>query len=196
MGIKANYQDFSDAQLVDILRIGDASGAFSEILKRYSGILINFTYRRVGDLPLAEDLLHDSFVYLWEKRLSLQLKNGLESFIFTVVRNRILDYFKHQKVSQKYINDFHKFLSGNESNTDHLIRYNDLSALIDREINALPEKMRVVFELVRKQNMSRKEIAEFLDIPENTVKTNMQRALKILRGRLGEVVVVFLFVHY
>jgi RNA polymerase sigma factor (sigma-70 family) len=65
-----------------------------------------------------------------------------------------------------------------------LIRENDLLALIEKEIAALPEKMRVVFELSRKESMNRKEISEHLGLPENTVKTNMYRALKMLYRKL------------
>ncbi|MNL14213.1 RNA polymerase sigma factor [compost metagenome] len=65
------------------------------------------------------------------------------------------------------------------------MRHNNLVALIEKEIEALPEKMRIVFELSRKNAMTRKEISEHLGLPENTVRTNMNRALKILKGKLS-----------
>ncbi|MBB5436604.1 RNA polymerase sigma-70 factor (family 1) [Pedobacter sp. AK017] len=187
-----DYKQFSDDQLTTSLKEGDHT-AFLEIFNRYNAILINFAYRRVTDLPLAEDIVHDAFVYLWEKRNNLFFSGGVQSFIFTVVRNRILDHFKKQKVSQKYIDHFYKFMSKEENTTDFLVRHKDLSELIDREIEALPDKMRIVFTLVRKYELSRKEIAELLKMPENTVKTNMQRAIRILKGRLGDASVIAIF---
>ncbi len=127
------------------------------------------------------------------KRLLHSISKGFEPFIFTSVRNRVLDHYKHQKVSQRYLDNFKEYLEQGEDNADYLVRQHDLSALIEKEIAALPEKMRIVFELSRNTEMSRKEIAEHLGIPEETVKTNMHRALKILKGRLGDsLVVIFL----
>lgn len=188
----ADYKNYSDAQLVDLLREDDHT-AFNEILKRYSAILINFTYRRVADLPTAEDFVNDVWVDLWAKRTQYAYANGFEAFIFTAMRNRVLLHFRRGKVSQRYIDHFKASYCEFHESSDFLIRSNDLSALIEKEVAALPDKMREVFELSRKTSMSRKEISEHLNVPENTVKTNMHRALKVLKNRLGPVM-VFVFI--
>ncbi|MBC8986515.1 sigma-70 family RNA polymerase sigma factor [Pedobacter sp. N36a] len=187
----ADYKDYSDAHLVDLLRADDHS-AFNEMLKRYSAILINFTYRRVTDLPLAEDLVNDVWVDLWAKRSQYAYANGFEPFIFAAMRNRVLLHFRRGKISQRYIDHFKATYCEEHESSDLLVRSNELSALIEKEIAALPIKMREVFELSRKTAMSRKEIAEYLKVPENTVKTNMHRALKTLKTKLGPVM-VFVF---
>ncbi len=61
-------------------------------------------------------------------------------------------------------------------------------AIIEKEIGALPPKMREVFELSRKENLSHKEIAEKLNLSEKTVKKQVNNSLKILRSKLGMVV--------
>ncbi|RYE43995.1 MAG: RNA polymerase sigma-70 factor [Sphingobacteriales bacterium] len=186
------YKALPDLDLVDLLKSDDHT-AFNEIFERYGAVLTSFAYRKVYDMDLAQDIVHDVFTDLWAKRLMQQISKGFEAFIFTSVRNRILDHYKHQKVSQRYLDNFKEYLEQGEDNADHLVRQHDLAALIEKEIAALPEKMRVVFELSRNTEMSRKEIAEHLGIPEETVKTNMHRALKILKGRLGDsLVVIFL----
>ncbi|SMC98125.1 RNA polymerase sigma factor [Pedobacter nyackensis] len=190
-----DYKELSDVELVDLLRTSDHS-AFNEIVKRYSGLLINFAYRRVADLPLSEDIVCDVWADLWEKRLELVIHKGLEPFIFTAVRNRVLDHHRHQKVSQKYIDNFRDFLSEEYNKTDHLVRYNDLLTLIEREIAALPENMRKVFELNRKTDMTRKEIALSLNMPENSVKSNMQRALRMLRSQLGHFLIILIYLVF
>ena len=188
----AAYSTYTDQRLVDLLKSDDHS-AFNEIFERYGAILISFAYRKVYDMDLAQDLVHDVFADLWAKRLLHSISKGFEPFIFTSVRNRILDHYKHQKVSQRYLDNFKEYITQTEDGTDHLVRHHDLAALIEKEVAALPEKMRIVFELSRHTEMSRKEIAEHLGIPEETVKTNMHRALKILKGRLGDsLVLIFL----
>lgn len=180
------YNRFSDTELVDLLRKED-NRAFIEIFDRFYVLLFSFACRRLDDKEIAKDLIHDAFSDIWEKRETVNIPGELGAFLFTVVKNRILDHYKHSKVSQKYIDHCQHHLSNEQDNTDHLIRENDLLALIEKEIAALPEKMRIVFELSRKEFMNRKEISEHLGLPENTVKTNIQRALKILYRKLCSV---------
>ena len=188
----AAYSTYTDRELVDFLKSGDHL-AFNEIFERYGAVLISFAYRKVDDVDLAQDIVHDVFTDLWAKRLLHQISKGFEPFIFTSVKNRILDHYKHQKVSQRYLDNFKEYMTQTADGADHLVREHDLAALIEKEVAALPEKMRKVFELGRYTEMSRKEIAEHLGIPEETVKTNMHRALKILKGRLGDsLVLIFL----
>lgn len=195
MGLKPDYKDFSDAQLVDQLRTSDAL-AFSEIFRRYRGILLLFTFRRIHDVEHSKDLIHDTFTDIWEKRATLNVPGALRPFLITVIKNRILDYYKHAKVSQRYLDNFDAYLKKHEDTTDHLLRQNELSARIEKEIAELPEKMRVVFELSRNNEMTRKEIADRLGIPQETVNSRMRHALKILKDKLGIVIfIAFIFGH-
>lgn len=183
MALRADYTELPDSQLVLLLKESNAI-AFTEMVNRYHTLLFSFAYRRLDDKEQARDLVHDAFATIWEKRAMLIIEGILEAYLVQVVKNKILDHFKHQQVSRKYIENFGKYLNNTQNNTDHLVRHNDLSTLIEKEIAALPEKLRVVFELSRKKSMNRKEISEYLGIPENTVKTNLQRSLKILRVKL------------
>ncbi len=69
--------------------------------------------------------------------------------------------------------------------TDHLVREKQMKAIIEREISKLPKKMRIVFELSRNEHLSHKEIAETLNLSEQTVTDQIKKALKILRTRMG-----------
>lgn len=178
----ADYKNLPDTTLVDLLKQGD-NVAFIEIFDRYYVLLFSFTCRRLNDKEIAKDLVHDAFAAIWEKCQTVNIPGELAAFLFTVVKNRILDHYKHNKVSKKYADDFQRYIEDTQNVTDHLVRHNELLALIEKEIAALPEKMRLVFEL--RTTMNRKEISEHLGLPENTVKTNMHRALKILRRKLS-----------
>lgn len=182
MESKADYKDFSDAQLVDQLKVSDAA-AFSEIFKRYRGILLLFTFRRLQDVEQAKDLINDAFADIWEKRETINMPGNLRPFLITIIKNKILDLYRHKKVSQKYLDSMRSYLETQVDNTDYLIRQKELSAIIDKEIDALPEKMQRVFILSRKEYMNRKEMSKYLNVPEGYIKINVQRALKILKNR-------------
>jgi RNA polymerase sigma-70 factor (ECF subfamily) len=76
-----------------------------------------------------------------------------------------------------------------------LVREKQLAAIIEREIAALPPKMREVFVLSRKEYLTHKEIAELLGISEQTVSKHVTNALKILRVKLGAVAYILLIIH-
>ena len=183
MGSKSDYNSFSDIELVAQLREGNPM-AFTAIVERHYNLLFSFAYRRLEDKEQAKDTIYDAFADLWEKHAAIAEITNLEAFLITLIKNRIFNHFQRQKVSKNYIDNFQKYLDRFQDDSDYLVRHNDLAAIIEKEISALPEKMRIVLELSRKQGMNRTEIAEYLQMPENTVKTNLQRALKVLRGKL------------
>lgn len=180
----SNYNTYSDFQLTDLLKASNHA-AFTEIFNHFGALLFSITRRRLNDKELAKELIQEVFADLWEKRATVNIPSNLQSFLITVVKNRILDHYRYQQVSQKYLDHFQQYLNTAESKTDHLLRHNNFSALIEQEVAALPEKMRTVFELSRKEHMNRKEIAVHLNVPEGNVKINLQRSLKILKTRLG-----------
>lgn len=179
-----SYMSLPDIDLINLMKEGNPK-AFTAIVERHYNLLFSFAYRRLEDKEQAKDTIYDAFADLWEKHDRIGEVPNLEAFLITVVKNRILNYYRRQKISKRYIEHFQHYLDHYQNDADHLVRHNDLLELIEKEIAALPEKMRVVFELSRKQGMNRSEIAEHLDMPENTVKTNLQRALRILRGKFG-----------
>lgn len=170
--------------LVAKLRSGDAR-AYTEIYDRYKAPLYAFLWKRLDDKEAVRDILQEVFLTIWEKRKQINYDTSLSGYLFTAVRNKLLDRIAHQKVQQKYIDSFHAFAQNTSISTDHLIRTKEINAHIDSVIAKLPPKTREVFELSRVQNFSRKEIAQHLDISEQTVKSHMFTALKTLKHKLN-----------
>jgi RNA polymerase sigma factor (sigma-70 family) len=108
------------------------------------------------------------------------------------VLNRVLDVFKHREVKLAYAG---QYVEVDTADTDFLIREKELEALIEKEIQAMPPKMREIYILKRRQYLSTKEIADQLDISEHTVNTQMKRALKHLRVKLGLLVYLLYILH-
>ncbi|MBS1500585.1 MAG: RNA polymerase sigma-70 factor [Bacteroidetes bacterium] len=190
----ADVSTLGDVDLTDLLKSGDHA-AFTEIYHRYKGLLYIFAYKRVGDREEARDIIHELFTALWEKREALNITGNLLSYLYTSVRNRIMDRVARQKVAARYLDQFQEYIDSGHSPADHLARMRNLEELIEREIAALPPKMRTVFLLSRNTELSRKEIAEQLDLSEETVKSHMHHALKTLKGRLGPLFVLLFILH-
>lgn len=179
-----DYSRHTDQQLMMLLKEGDHS-AYAQLYDRYFQLLFVYACKRLRDEAEAKDIVQDFFTVLWLKRESLHFNSAISAYCFTAINNRIIDFFLHRKVADKYIGSISIPTEQEEAKTDHLVREKQLMAYIDKEIQALPVKMRKIFELSRKSNYSYKEIAGELSISEKTVHRQMSNALIRLRTKLG-----------
>mgnify|MGYP003575295760 FL=1 len=180
----AGYRTHNDAELFALVKAGE-DRAFAEIYDRYWELLFRHARRMVKDDNLAQDIVQDVFISLWDKIGQMDLRLSVSSYLYASVRNKILNLIERDKVRNNYLESMTAFISHGENITDHRVRERMLKEKIEHEVSLLPAKMKQVFEMSRKDNMSHKEIAETLSISDKTVKKQMSNAIKILRLRLG-----------
>jgi len=188
------YSVYTDQELATLLKEGDRY-AYTEIYNRYHSLLYIYGHKKLHHKQEAQDVVQEVLINLWNKRDQL-FDISLKSYLFTAVRNKALDVFSHKKVEGKYLASLQSFIDDSKIGADYLIREKDLSAMIEKEIRALPPKMQEIFQLSRKDKLTHKEIAKLLNLSEHTVATQMKRALKILRLRLGLVVWIAMLIFY
>lgn len=186
-----SYSSFSDAELATSFREGDRL-AFAEIFERYNDVLFSHAYNKLRNKEEARDIVQDVFVRFWNKREQIELKTNLSGYLYVMVRNSIFSLISHKNVVNYYATSFNQFRYEGEAITDHLVREKQLASIIEAEIAALPPRMREVFELSRKENLSNRQIAERLGLSEFTVADQIKKALRVLRLRIGMVLVIAL----
>jgi len=189
-----NYIPLTDGELSALLINGDHN-AYEQLYKRYFRLLYTYAFKKLRDEELAKDIIQEFFTELWYKRNSIIVSGSIAAYFYSAINNRIINYFSRESVKAKYINALDNFLSSENDTTDHLVGEKLMIELIEREIQALPPKMRQVFELSRKEHLTNKEIADKLNISERTVETQVSNALYRLRTKLGLVVFLFMFYH-
>jgi RNA polymerase sigma-70 factor (family 1) len=189
-----DFSKHTDQELVVHLQSGNER-AFTEIFNRYRGPLFQFIYKKTGDEEIARDIVQDVFIRIWDKRREINLTGSLSSYLYRAVFNRSLDLLKHYAVREEYIVSFQQMLQAVQGGTDHRIREHDMERVIELELAALPARMREVIQLRRKEYLSNREIAERLDLSEQTVETHMKRALRVLKTRLMPVL-IFLYTGF
>lgn len=185
-----DYNDCTDNELAALLINGD-QGAYTQLYNRFKGILYVHAYRILQDKEDAKDIVQELFTVLWVKRDSFTLKTGIASYLYAAVRNRVFDKISSKKVESRYFESLKDFSLEEGYSTDSVMQEKELSALIEKEIAALPDKMRQIFELSRKNNLSHKEIATQLILSDKTVKKQVNNALRILRLKLGSLNTIF-----
>jgi len=181
-----DYNKYSDQELASALREG-SDAAFKEIYDRYYRLLYLFAYNKLRNAEEAKDVVHDVFAWIVDHRKNFTLKTSLSSYLYKSVLNKILNIFSHQSIVKKYLEQGDHFIEIDSAETDYLIREKDIADLIRQEIEAMPPKMREVYELRFKGYLTAKEIAAELNISENTVNTHLKRAVKQLKNNLGTV---------
>lgn len=178
------YSKYSDKELTDLLKSGDQS-AFTEIYNRYWSVMYTHVYKMLRDEEEAKDVIQEIFSKLWLKSAELKSNNNLAGLLYVAARNRVLNLIEQSRVRGDYVNSIAAFMSDVDPNAVDTLDEKRLIEIIEQEIQSLPPKMREIFELSRKENLSHKEIAQKLNISDQTVKKQVQNALKIIKPRIN-----------
>ncbi len=145
-----------------------------------------FSLRLLKDEDLAKDTVQDVFMYLLEKRGDVEVRKNIGIFLYVKTRSNIISLIRKQKVKQNYLEAYLNLdVEVYVVPADHLVRERQLQDLIEQEIQALPPKMRAVFEASRKKYLSYEQIASQEGKSTETVRRQISLALGILRGKLG-----------
>lgn len=179
--------DSLEINIISELKKGNVK-VFEQIYHTNAGPLLTFANSLIGDFDSAKDIVHDVFVTVWEKRGSLTINTSLKAYLYRCVRNACFDYFKHQKVINKFQDQSKVELVDREINylssvgefTEELLFEKRLEE-VKRVIELLPDQCKRIFKLSRFEGMRNKEIASQLGISVRSVDTQIYRALKTLR---------------
>ncbi len=156
---------------------------YQALFEEHSRSVRNFIYYKSGQLHLSEDIMHDSFIKLWEKCSDVFFDKA-KSYLFTVANRLFLNHIEHNKVVLRF----------EKSNLDHsrpstpeaVLHEKEFKIKLEKAISNLSEGQREVFLMNRIDKISYKEIASMLDISEKAVEKRMSKALKALKDEVEE----------
>lgn len=181
-----------DQDLLLRLRKGDEV-AFELVFYRYKGKLYDFIRRSLPADEDVESLVQEVFTKLWINREQLDPDKSLNAFLYTLARNEMFGHLRKLLVRRKYLEELNFELYEQGNSTERQFEYNELRREISRLIDELPEKRREIFELSRNEGLSYKQIAQQLGISENTVDTQIRKALAFLKEQLKKRMSLLLF---
>ncbi|WP_162946648.1 RNA polymerase sigma-70 factor [Chitinophaga barathri] len=158
--------------------------AFDALYERYAVMLLKKAYEKTGDKETAREFVQEVFLELLERKDRLDIHTSFKAYIFTALRNRVLNYLHRQYIHHKY-EVFQETRPPAVSNdVETYLSHKELSLRMADAIQQLPDKCRQVFLLSRSEELSNKEIAERSGISVNTVEQHMRKALRLLRNGL------------
>jgi len=166
---------------------------FDKIYVLYYSRMHRFAKEYVLSDEDAENIVQDVFMLLWERKNVLDIQISLVSYIFSLVKNKCLDFLRHQSVVEEYKNDLSLKLTALELLNYTLSSEEDIERIVTDAVNKLPERCRLIFLKSRVEGKKYKEIADELGISVNTVENQMVIALKKLRTELKDFLPLFIF---
>ena len=185
--------DLTDDDLVQQAQIGD-QGAFEILVNRYSALLFLLICRLVGDEHLAHDVLQRVFLQLYRSLPTLIPGGTLKAWLSQVARHRSIDELRRRRPI--LFCEIEPYPDGTDyshltmlPDPDRLpeeqVELRELRGLLLDAVETLPSRYRAVLLLRYDTQLSYREIAQALRIPETTAKAYFYRARKQLRSLLG-----------
>jgi RNA polymerase sigma-70 factor (ECF subfamily) len=159
---------------------------FKQLYEANVSLLVQFA-RRFTFSELAEDIVQDVFLLLWESNKEMD-EAAARSFLFTALRNRCINLLKHEQIKTLYeqnaqVENQQLELDYLDSTTKLLIEKEDMQRIY-KQINLLPDKCRQIFKLAYFEEKKNAEIAAFLHLSIRTVEHQLYLGLKSLREKL------------
>ncbi len=154
--------------------------ALWKLHKLYYHRLYRFVFAFVGIKEPAEEIVNDVFLAIWLKRHLLQGVAKPEVYLFVCAKNMVLKHGKKKKVFTASLNDLYDFDCVVERNPYDIMISTELLRRINEAIQSLPPQCKLIFSLVKENNLKYREVAGLLDLSEKTIENQMGIALKKL----------------
>lgn len=153
--------------------------AFDEIYKAYSSAMYGISLRYTKCQDDAQDILQEAFIKVYVHREKFEINQSIGAWIKTITINTALTYIK-QNYRFKLIED-DVYFDGIDTEIDNGMDIKVLQEKLLSILRNLPDGYRTIFNLYVIDNLTHKEIAEYLNISENTSKTQLFKAKKMIQ---------------
>lgn len=150
---------------------------FGRLVSHYSNELLNFAKGYTGQKEMAEEIVGDVFIKLWEKRKNLSSVKNLKSYLFIAVKNACYTA-SNKKSNEIFFNELSEFHLDKIAVPESQQIESDLMDMINNAIEKLPPKCKLVFSMAKIQGFNHKEIAQIVGISEKTVEYHTAKAVK------------------
>jgi RNA polymerase sigma-70 factor (ECF subfamily) len=174
----------SNTELVKLLEKGDMA-AFDAIYNTYCHKLHGFVLKYLKQKEDAEGIVQEVFIKIWEARSKIDVYLSFESFLFTIAYNTTISLLR-KRVSEIKSKEYLKSLQQIESadNVIDELQFQELNHKVQSLLKEVTPRQKEIYLLSREEGLTHKEIAQQLNISENTVKNHLVSTLKYLRSHI------------
>lgn len=157
---------------------------FESVFRTHAKDLRRFVYYKTKDIAVAEDIVQDVFVKIWEECRNIRFET-VKGLLYTIANNMFLNKAKHLKVVRKYQQE--KEVEPNHESPEYELLQQEYQERLKKAVAGLPDIQREVFLMSRIDGKKYKEIAVILNISTKAVEKRMHNALLSLKEQLGKI---------
>lgn len=173
---------------------------FSELFSKYRTAFERIAYHYTGDHMAAEDIVTDCFLSLWDKRDELEITPRLEAFVLIAIKRKCLTWLRDQKrhlnVQENIKNRTSAFIELKirtlEVCEPHDLYATDISDIIHRNLDKLPETSRKMFLESSIGEVTHKDLAKAYGLSSRQVKYELSKIRALLISALKDYLPTFL----
>ncbi|MFA4869557.1 MAG: RNA polymerase sigma-70 factor [Pedobacter sp.] len=158
--------------------------ALAYFFKLHSKSLAYFAGRMLDDKTEADDIVSRCFLKLWQKHTDFDSEQNIKAFLYISCRNACLDYLASLKVRTAGQQRYMEHLQHGEETLLYDVIQTEVLDRLNKEIEALPEKMKVIFKMLYVEGKSTSEIAEELGLSIQTVRNQKTKAVDMIKNSL------------
>lgn len=146
----------------------------------------NFSYYCLGEKEACREVVTDVFFSVWQSRKRLKDIDNIDTYLYISVRNESFRFQARNKdLNRVSLNELLPLMEEeDEGSPEEHLELKEMREMLDKAIDELPEKCRLVFLMSREEGLKTKEIAEILSVQESTVRVQMKIAIEKLVARL------------
>jgi len=165
------------------IRKGDVD-SFEKLFHQYYPGLCGYAESLLGKAEVAEEVVQDVFYNIWKNRETMRINKSLQGYLYRSAYNNSMMYLR--KMRREHFLDDGNTAEPEVDSPDpaQVLQLNEVSELISRTLEGLPDRTREIFHLNRQEGLKYREIADQLSISVKTVEANMGKALKALRNSM------------
>jgi RNA polymerase sigma-70 factor (ECF subfamily) len=160
--------------------------SFEQLYHKYHKRMCLYAVSMLSNINDAEEIVQDIFINLWKNKNSIQITGSLKAYLFRSVHNESINSIKKRLTKKNAVNNIIPEEQWN--GLENILNYNayilekieagETEKKINEAINLLPDQCKAVFKLSRFNNLSNEEIAKKLNLSKNTVRGQIQKAIK------------------
>lgn len=184
-GYSMKSKSATDKELVLSLS-KDSEDAFRELYLRYKDKLWHYGFSFLKLEDETDDLIQEIFIRVWELRSFMDPNLSFSSYLYTMTRNRVLNYFRDMDVELQVKKALALTLPVEEQTIESDLIFSEYQQILLHAIDKLPTQRKKIFNLSRTEHLSHKEIANRLGISVYTVQEHISASLRFIKSYFNQ----------
>jgi len=158
-----------------------STNSFEMLFTKYYQDLCSFSNLIISNQQLAEEVVADVFVKIWQKKEKIDIKTSVKSYLYKSTKNTTISYIRKKRINEISLDEIFNLQEENSSNPELLIIQDETLEQIKDVLSILPKKSKLVFQMHRFNQLKYKDIAEIMNVSVKSVEKHMSKSMKILR---------------